>query len=145
MIKGRRLYNSFLFVSALMLLVSGCAAMHQHRNSLEVVEDRWGIEIMGIRLTSAGYMLDFRYKVIDPAKAAPIFNRNLRPLLIHHATGATLTVPNPPKVGPLRTSNKPIKGRIYFMFFGNPGKIVKRGDLVTIKVGRFHIKNIAVE
>jgi hypothetical protein len=98
--------------------------------------DQWGVEVVALRLTGAGYMLDFRYKVVDEAKAAELFERANKPALIHNATGATLEVPRPAKTGPLRPTNPPEEGRTYFILFSNPG-VVRSGDEVTIKIGDF--------
>jgi len=100
------------------------------------LEERWGVEVVALRLTGANYMLDFRYKVHDPEKAAELFERANKPVLIHNATGARLEVPRPAKTGPLRPTNPPQAGRIYFMLFSNPG-VVHAGDEVTIKIGEF--------
>jgi hypothetical protein len=116
----------------LSLLLTGCAATSKKQVAEEVVntesmEEKWGVQIVGIRISAAGFMLDFRYRVIDAEKAAPLFDRATKPYLIHQESGAKFTVPNPPKTGPLRTSDIPQQGRIYWMFFGNPGRYVKLG------------------
>jgi hypothetical protein len=100
------------------------------------LEERWGVEVVALRLTGANYMLDFRYKVLDPEKAAELFVHANKPVLIHHSSGARLEVPRPAKTGPLRPTNPPQAGRIYFMFFSNPG-VVRPGDEVTVKIGDF--------
>ncbi len=100
------------------------------------LEERWGVEVVALRLTGADYMLDFRYKVIDPEKAAELFERANKPVLIHNSTGARLEVPRPAKTGPLRPTNPPQAGRTYFMLFSNPG-VVQAGDEVTIEIGDF--------
>jgi len=132
------------------LLLTGCATTSKKQVAEEIVntegmEERWGIQISGIRLTSGGFMLDFRYRVIDAEKAAPLFDRATKPHLIHQETGAKFMVPNPPKTGPLRTSNEPQQGRVYWMFFGNPGRYVKPGDKVTVVIGDFRAENLIVE
>ena len=58
---------------------------------------QWGVEVLFVRQTSAGYMLEFRYKVIDPAKAAPLFERQTKPVLTHVNSGAKFIVPTPAK------------------------------------------------
>ena len=111
---------------------------------LDQVEERWGIRILGIRLTAGGYMLDFRYHVVDPEKAKPIFVRGIKPYLDDEASGSRFIVPAPPKTGPLRSSNPPQKGRNYFMFFANPARFVKPGNAVTVTVGDFRVEHVRV-
>jgi hypothetical protein len=56
-----------------------------------------------------------------------------------------LAVPNTAKVGALRNSNMPQVGRTYWMFFGNHNRIVKKGDLVTVVIGNFQIKDLMLQ
>ena len=107
--------------------------------------DLWGIEIEGIRRTSGGYMLDFRFRVLDAAKAAPLFVRATKPYLLDPVSGATFQVPNPPKTGPLRTSNPPKEGVVYWMFFANPGRYLEPGASVTVVIGDFQAENLIVQ
>lgn len=100
------------------------------------LDERWGVEVVALRLTGGDYMLDFRYKVLDPEKAGELFERANKPVLIHNSTGARLEVPRPAKTGPLRPTNPPQAGRTYFMLFSNPG-VVHAGDEVTIEIGDF--------
>ncbi|HSN55446.1 MAG TPA: hypothetical protein VLT32_12275 [Candidatus Sulfomarinibacteraceae bacterium] len=100
------------------------------------IEQNWGVEVVALRLTGADYMLDFRYKVLDAGKAAELFERANKPVLIHKQTGAKLEVPRPAKTGPLRPTNPPEAGRTYFILFSNPG-VVKSGDAVTVRIGDF--------
>ena len=106
------------------------------------LEERWGVEVVALRLTGGNYMLDFRYKVLDPEKAAELFERANKPVLIHDSTGARLEVPRPAKTGPLRPTNPPQVGRTYFMLFSNPG-VVHSGDEVTIEIGDFEASVVA--
>ncbi len=110
------------------------------KNSLE---EQWGIEITALRLTAAGHMIDFRYRVLDAEKAGPLFVRQIKPYLVHHASGKTLAVPNTAKIGTLRNSNTPKENRIYWMFFGNKG-LVKKGDKVSIVIGDFKAESLEV-
>lgn len=106
--------------------------------------DRWGIKIESLRLTAAGYMLDFRFRVLDAAKAAPLFVRRIKPLLRDDASGAVVAVPVPPKTGALRSSNDPKEGRTYFMFFANPGRFIKKHRKVTVTIGEFSVSGLVV-
>jgi hypothetical protein len=110
------------------------------------VEKNWGVQICGIRLSAADYMLDFRYRVIDPNKASPILNRQVKAYLIDEQSGAKLIVPTPPKVGSLRQkSYEPTADKIYFVMFSNPGRLVKRGSKVTVVIDEFKAENLVVE
>ncbi len=96
-------------------------------------------------LSAAGYMLDFRYRLVDPNKAAPLFDERDKPHLEHPRTGAKLIVPTPPKVGALRQKPEvPVVGKTYFMIFANPGRLVKAGETVTVIVGDFKAEDLVV-
>lgn len=107
--------------------------------------EQWGVEITSLRLTARDHMLDFRYRVLEADKAAALFERQTKPFLLHQASGKVLAVPNTAKVGPLRNSDPPQEGRIYWMFFGNAGKLVRAGDKVTVVIGDFKVKDLVVE
>lgn len=105
-----------------------------------------GIKVDGIRLSAAGYMLDFRYRVLDPVKAAPLLDRKIQPYLLDEASGARLAVPDSPKVGRLRTTsrNKVIPGRNYYILFANPGRYLQAGSKVTLVAGDARISDLTV-
>ncbi len=109
------------------------------------MSERWGVEILGIRTTAAGYMLDFRYRVTDVEKAAPIFKRRNKPVLIDRASKQKFFVASSPTVGPMRSSDVPQAGRTYFMLFGNPGGYIRPGGRVSIEVGPFRIDELTVQ
>lgn len=110
------------------------------------LEEEWGIQIASLRVSAAGRIIDFRYRVVDPAQAARLGDRKLRPCLIDQASGTKLGVPNAPKVGALRQNTQPpIAGRIYFILFSNPGKAVKAGSKVTVVIGDCRVENLTVE
>ncbi len=105
----------------------------------------WGVEVIGVRPSAAGYMLDFRYRVLDAEKAAELVNRKVKPYLIVEKDGSTLRVPVTSKLGPLRQSAQFAKeNRNYFMFFANPNRHVKSGDLVTVVIGDFKTEHLLV-
>ena len=105
-----------------------------------------GIEVTAVRLSAAETMIDFRYRVTDARKAAALLLRQTQPYAIDAATGTRLGVPRAAKIGPLRqTAIAAREGKIYFVFFGNAGRVVKRGGLVTIVFGEIRIENLSVE
>jgi hypothetical protein len=105
----------------------------------------WGVDIEGVKVVSSGYMLAFRYRVLDAEKAKPLNEKKTRPYLIDEATGIRLSVPAMEKVGELRQSAAPTAGKSYFMIFGNPGKVVKSGSRVSVVIGNFHIDGLVAE
>ncbi len=120
------------------------AIERHHPREQSYIKRRWGVEIEFVRQTAAGYMLEFRYHVIDAEKAAPLFDRLTKPVLEHIESGASLVVPTPAKTGALRNSNVPIPGRSYWMFFANPGRLVKQGEHVNVRIGEFEVKDLVV-
>ncbi len=116
---------------------------HPRKNTF--MKREWGIEILYVRQTAAGYMLEFRYKVLDAEKAKSLFERQNKPMLTHAETGAQLIVPTPAKTGALRNSNPPKDGLTYWMFFANPGKLVEPGEHVNIQIGEFLAENLVVQ
>ena len=113
--------------------------------SRALLRERWGIEVASLHLSAYGRMVDFRYRGLDPDKAALLGDRNVKPSLIDLATGAVLRVPSFPKTGSMRqTSTKMEAGRIYFMLFANTGMPVKNGSQVTITIGDFKAENLTV-
>ena len=114
-------------------------------NSTTDLRGNWGIEVLGIRSTAAGYMLDFRYRVLDAEKAKPLFRRKSRPQLIDQESGAHVGVFSSPKTGPMRTTNVPQAGRNYFILFANPGRYIQPGNRVTISIDDFKVENLVVQ
>ena len=107
--------------------------------------ERWGIEITSIRLSANDHMIDFRYRVLDPEKAESLFVRQTKPQLVDQKSGRVLVVPDTAKIGPLRNSYQPQQGKIYWMFFGNAGNLIKAGDRVTVVIGEFRAEDLVIE
>lgn len=137
----------------LCVIMSGCATTPgENAGELSAVqgqpagmEQQWGIRILRIALTAEGNMLDFRYRVIDAEKAAPLFSRQHKAYLVDEATGAKFLVPESPKVGALRTTREPKPDRNYFIIFVNPGRYIKKGNKVTVVIGDFKAEHLVVE
>lgn len=152
--------RSALLVSALILL-AGCAsapmsptAVPAERASPPPVaaapapgdREEAGIEVVWIRRTARGHMLDFRYRVTDPENAKELLKRRTVAYLVHEPSGARLGVPTMPKVGSLRQSTmEPEKGRVYFMIFDANGLRVAQGDKVSVVFGRYRFDNLTVQ
>jgi len=136
-----------LLMLAGFFLSAGCAGTprNQGLNAAATLEEQWGISVVGIRLTAAGHMLDFRYKVLDPEKASHLLDRQNKSYLVDEKSGVIMTVPKT-KIGPLRqTAVKPVAGKNYIVLFGNMGDAVKPGNKVTVVIGNFKAENLIVE
>jgi hypothetical protein len=151
---------AILCVLALITLLAGCAtkpqmgyapgaerAMPPDEPPRGGAENMLGIRMEGLRLSAAGYILDFRYRVLDPAKAAPLLDRKVRPYLLDEASGAQLGVPDTAKLGQLRTTgrNKVRPEQDYFILFANPGRFVQAGNRMTLVMGDLRIENLVVQ
>ncbi|MCX6928782.1 MAG: hypothetical protein NT154_37055 [Verrucomicrobia bacterium] len=114
--------------------------------SLSELEQSRGIKVIGPYLSADGNMVDFRYKVLDADKAAPLASRENKPTMVNLANGTKLRIPNTPTLGSLRQiTSRPEAGRVYFMLFANTQHHVKKGDRVTITVGDCKLENLTVE
>jgi hypothetical protein len=122
--------------------------LEQEQNALE---KEWGIKMIGLRQTGGGYFLEFKVKVLDPEKAAPILQRKFtpNPYAIAEKSNAKLAVPFTEKLGSLRssvrTANQIQIGRNYSTLFANPGKHVQSGDKVTVVFGDFKAEHMTVQ
>lgn len=118
----------------------------EKEKSTESIKEKWGVDNFRVRLTSAGYMLDVRYRVYDKTKAKPLFSRKLRPYAIEEASNVKYGVPASPKVGFLRQAPSHIKeNKEYFLMIANPGKRLKPGDKLTLVIGDFRIEHLTIE
>jgi len=108
------------------------------------IKRNWGIDIVAVHPVSSGLMLRFDYRVVDPDKAAVLTDRRTRPYLIDEATRTALAIPAMEKVGELRQIAKLEENRTYFMIFGNPGRLVKRGSRVTLVAGNLKVEGLVV-
>lgn len=113
--------------------------------AVDDVFERWGVRVLGIRTSAEGYMLDFRYRVLDAAKAAPLLDRRIKPYLLVEKSEAKLAVPVSSKIGALRQNSRSVKqDRNYFVMFANPGRHVKAGDRVKVVIGEFSSGELVV-
>lgn len=109
--------------------------------------EQWGVKLLSLRLSAAGYMMDFRFRVLDVEKALPLFDHRNKPYLVVERSRARLPVPMAAKVGSFRTTNrgkniKPDKN--YYMMFANPDRHVKAGEKVTLEIGDFKAEKLTV-
>jgi len=90
-------------------------------------------------------VIRFSYEVLDPEKAKMLNDKKNEPFLIDPQAGVKLVIPSLEKVGKLRQSGAPEAGKSYWMAFSNKGRLVKRGDHVTVVIGKFHADGLVVD
>jgi hypothetical protein len=97
--------------------------------------DDWGIEPVHVRITAGGYMIEFRYKILDVEKALILSDRKEFPYLLSMKSRAKLSVPYGSTVGFLKSNrrfNK--KGKNYIAMFSNEGQHMLKGDKVKVQI-----------
>jgi hypothetical protein len=121
----------------------GMAAWHQRHD--EYFKRSWGIAVRGVKRIASGYMLEFKYEVLDAGKAAPLNEKRSKAFVIDQATDTRLSVPAMENIGELRQAPKPEENRLYYIIFGNPGKLVPKGGRVDVVIGRFRADGVIVD
>lgn len=125
-------------------LAAGCASAPPQPSASSDGDP--GIRVESLRLSAADYMLDLRFRVTDPARAAPFFSPRTELVLVDPASGARLAVPNTPKLGKLRqVVRSGASERRYFVLFANPGRQVRPGSQLTLVADGTPIARLTVE
>ena len=150
-----------LLVSAALLLAGGPVAAQAADDSSAApaapaasaptarsIED-FGVELVGLRLSGADFLIDLRYRVKDVVKAQALLERKVRPVLVNEATGDRFYIPQVPKVGSLRqsaTAKQPAQlDKVYFMLFANPDRKLRVGEKVTLHAGDSMVTGLLVQ
>lgn len=105
----------------------------------------WGIDIVGVRPDSSGQMLTFRYRVLDAERAKFLSDKSVKPFLLDETKHTALAVPALENLGEVRQTTKLAEGRTYFIMFGNPGRLVKSGNRVSVVIGDMTIDDLVVD
>jgi hypothetical protein len=142
-----RLWRFFLIAG--LIVLSGCAGINRAEQTTDrplTDEMASGIKIERIHPSAAGQMLDMRYRVVDQEKAKGVMKRGAQIYLVDQSNGARLSVPDMAMVGKLL--QRPDQGdnkKVFWIFFSNPGAMVKPGARVTLVIDEIRIKDILVQ
>ena len=110
------------------------------------LEERWGIQMGSLKLSTGNAMLDMRYKVVDTKKVISLANGNTRAFLFDPASGKTLFLPAPPREGAFPPSgNRLSTGKTYFAAIANPQGVLKTGSKVSLVIGDCVLPDLVVE
>lgn len=128
---GKRSRRWLLLVGLLAI----CSAAVADESRLIDLQREWGIEPVHLRISAGGYMIEFRYKILDTEKALIMSDRKDFPQLLSQKSKARLSVPYFPTVGYIKSNRRFIKlGKNYTAFFNNPGKHLLPGDRARIQI-----------
>jgi hypothetical protein len=105
----------------------------------------WGVDALSVKLTESGQIVRFSWRVLDPALALPLSNKEAQPMLVDPQAGVSLVVPTLENIGMMRQAQTPQPGKLYWMAFSNKGHIVKKGDRVNVVIGQFHADGLGVD
>jgi hypothetical protein len=105
----------------------------------------WGVDGLTVKLTESGQIVRFSWRVLDPALAMPLSNKEAKPLLVDPQAGVSLVVPTLENIGMMRQAQTPEAGKSYWMAFSNKGRVVKKGDRVNVVIGQFHADGLGVD
>ena len=143
----------FIAVAAAICLITGCAydgrrdspgIEERYLTSMDELTSRLGIEIISLRTTANGRMLDLRYRVSNPELARTVTKRDskLNILIFDAASNKTLSVPTT-HLGMLRTKSfNPKRNRVYYVLFDNAEKLIKPGSVVSVWFGDIKVEGI---
>ncbi len=102
--------------------------------------DNTGIRLTQVAISGGGGLIDLRFQVINPDKAASLHDGNTPPMLIDEASG--LVVSN------LLMGHSHEQGFqagvTYYLIFENPGNLVQRGGTVSVLLGPAEVDHVAV-
>lgn len=105
----------------------------------------WGVDSLSVKWAESGEIIRFNYRVLDPDKAKALNDKRAEPSLVAPRAGVKLVVPSMEKIGQLRQSADPEEGKSYWMAFSNKGRLVKRGDRVSVVIGTFQADGLIVD
>ncbi len=104
-----------------------------------------GVDTLSVKSVESGELIKFSYRVVDAQKAKFLNDKKQEPYLFDEQAHVKLSVPVVDKVGQLRQSSTPEAGRVYWMLFSNKGGYVKRGDRVSVMIGKVHVDGLVVD
>lgn len=119
----------------------------QAADAATILAQKWGISVFGLRLFANGNLVDFRYKILDPAKAAVLTKQEgENAYFLDEASGHRLRLASMGRGGTMyHYTNTMQSGSMFSLQFPNPGKHLHPGSKVTLVMGDFRAENLTVE
>jgi hypothetical protein len=103
--------------------------------------DSSGVKIVYVAITGGGGLIDVRFQVVDPDKAAALHDQATPPALIDESSGVVVNslLMGHSHSGPYKT------GVTYYLVFENPGNLVQRGGRVSVLLGDAQVQHVPVQ
>lgn len=150
--RGGYLGGGLLLLSLMICLAGplgpacGATAVEAKTDAQATVARELGIIPVATRLTAAGNMIDFRFRVLDADKSRPLFDKQVPTWLAAAGRSEKFTIPVDSKLGPIRSSSRtPLVGREYFILFRNPDRLLKKGSAVAVVNGERRLDGLTLE
>lgn len=105
------------------------------------IEAAWGIRLDHVALIGGGGIVDVRYTVVDPDRAAALLSSlDALPVIHNQRNGAELRLTEA-----LHHRVNLDAGRSYYMLYANAGNLLRRGDAISLTVGEFTLAPVVVK
>jgi len=108
--------------------------------SADDLAERSGVRITQVAVTGGGGLVDLRYQVVDPEKAAALHDATTPPAIVDEQSGLVV---NDLLMG--HSHSDPFKaGVTYYYVFNDPVNWVHRGSQVTVLLGNAQVEHVLV-
>ena len=103
--------------------------------------ERSGVRIQHVAVSGGGGLLDLRFQVVDPDKAAAVHDVATPAAVVDESTGLVVKelLMGHSHTAPFKT------GVTYYLVFENPGNLVQRGSDVSVLLGNAQVEHVVVE
>ena len=100
-----------------------------------------GVRIESVSLTGAGGLIDLRFLVVEPNKAAALHEPATPPVIVDEGTGLVVSelLMGHSHTGPYRA------GGTYYLIFVNPGNLIRQGTEVAVLLGNSQLEHVVVD
>ena len=102
--------------------------------------DRSGVRLVRVAVTGGGGLLDLRFQVVDPDKAAALHDGRTPPGIVDERTGLVFS-----RLLMDHAHTADLKPAVtYYLVFENTGNWVRRGTEVTVLLGNAQVSDVVV-
>jgi hypothetical protein len=103
--------------------------------------ERSGVRVVRVAASGGGGLLDLRFQVVDPDRAATVHDADTPPALVDEGTGGVIA-----SLFMGHSHHGRLKpGVTYYLVFENPGNLVRRGALVSVVLGPARLAHVRVQ